>query len=102
MFKNDTLFKGVAYRYIKAKLARAVEILFKCEAYFSTKILRMLYFSLMYPHLTHSIIAWGSLFKCDAKNIEVLQNKDIQAIANAKFKQRLLPLYHQLYILPLK
>ena len=53
--------------YIEAKLARAVGILFKCKAYFSTKILRMLYFSLMYPHLTHGIIAWRSSFKCDVK-----------------------------------
>ena len=56
----------------------------------------------MYPHLTHGIIVWGSSFKCDVSKIEVLQNKAIRAIANAKFKQRLLPLYHQLDILPLK
>ena len=88
--------------YMEAKLARAVGILYKCKECFSTKILRMLYFSLMYPHFTHGIIVWGSLFKCDVKKIEVLQNKAIRAIANAKFKQRLLPLYHQLDILPLK
>ena len=62
----------------------------------------MLYFSLMYLLLTHGIIAWGSSFKCNVKKIEVLQNKAIRAIASAKFKQRLLPLYHQLDILPLK
>ena len=88
--------------YIEAKLARAVEILYKCKAYFSTKILRMLYFFLMYPHLTHGIIVWRPSFKRDVKKIEVLQNKAIRAIANAKFKQRLLPLYHQLDILPPK
>ena len=54
--------------YIEAKLARAVGISFKCKVYFSTKILRMLYFSLMHPHLTLGIIAWGSSFKCDVKN----------------------------------
>ena len=88
--------------YIEAELARAVGRLFKCKAYFSTKILRTLYFSQMYLHLTHGIIAWGSSFKCDVKKIEVLQNIAIRAIANAKVKQRLLPLYHQLDILPLK
>ena len=62
----------------------------------------MLYFSLVCSHLTHGIIAWGSSFKCDVKKFEVLQNKAIRAIANAKFKQRLLPLHHQLDILPLK
>ena len=85
--------------YIEAKLARAVGILYKCKAYFSTKILRMLYFSLMYPHLTHGIILWGSSLKRHVKKIEVLQNKAIRGIANAKFKQRLLPLYHHIFYL---
>ena len=53
--------------YYKTNLARAVGILYKCKAYFSTRILRMLYFSLMYPHLTHGIIVWGSSFKYDVK-----------------------------------
>ena len=102
LFTDEHLDFRKHLTYIEAKLARAVGVLFKCKACFSTKILRMQYFSLMYPHLTHSIIAWGSSFTCDVKKIEVLQNKAMRAIANAKFKQKLLPLYHQFDILPLK
>ena len=65
---------------IEAKLARAVGILYKCKAYFSTKILRMLYFSLIYPHLTHSIIVWGSSFKCDVKKSRFYKIKHFEQL----------------------
>ena len=49
--------------YIESKIARATGILYKCKPYFSSKILRILYYSLFYPHIKYGIVTWGSTYK---------------------------------------
>ena len=90
-------------KYIKSKIARATGILRKCKPYFSCKILRILYYSLFYPHIKYGIVTWGSTYKFYLKRLEVTQNKAIYAIRKTKsYKQKLAPLYHKLEILPIR
>ena len=89
--------------YIESKIARAIGILYKCKPYFSSKILRILYYSLFYPHIKYGIVIWGSTYKSYLKRLEVIQNKAIYAITKTKsYKQKLAPLYHKLEILPIR
>ena len=74
--------------YIEAKIARATGILYKCKPYFSSKILRMLYYSLIYPHIKYGIVAWGSTYKTYLKRLEVIQNKAIYAIERKSARSR--------------
>ena len=89
--------------YIESKIARAAGILYKCKPYFSSKILRILYYSLLYPHIKYGIVTWGSTYKSYLKKLEVIQNKAIYAITKTKsYKQKLASLYHKLKILPIR
>ena len=88
---------------IESKIARATGILYKCKPYLSSKILRMLYYSLIYPHIKYGIVTWGSTYKTYLNRLEVIQNKAIYAINKTKsFKQKLAPLYQKLEILPIR
>ena len=88
--------------YIESKFAQAVGILYKCKNVFLLSILRMLYFSLFYPHITYGIAAWGSTYSSFLHRIQILQNKAIRAITDVGFQQELTPIYSQLEILKLK
>ena len=89
--------------YIESKIARATGILYKCKPYFSSKILRILYYSLFYPHIKYGIVTWGFTYKSYLKRLKVIQNKAIYAITKTKsYKQKLAPLYHKLKILPIR
>ena len=88
--------------YIQSKIARATGIFYKCKPYFSSKILRISYYSLFYPHIKYGIVACSSTYKSYLKKLEVIQNKAIYAITKTKsYKQKLAPLYHKLKILPI-
>ena len=61
-------------------------ILYKCKNVLSLSILRMLYFSLFYPHITYGIVAWGSTYSSYLHRIQILQNKANRAITDVGFK----------------
>ena len=58
--------------YISSKISRNIGIFYKLRHYLSPAQLRQIYYNLIFPYLSYTIIAWGSSYK---SNIEILQTK---------------------------
>ena len=63
-------------RIIAAKISRVIGVLHKLKYIFLAYLLRMIYNSLILPHLNYSLLAWG--IQCP--NIELLQKKAIRVV----------------------
>ena len=63
--------------------------------------MRILYFSLVHPHLTYGILAWGNATLTTLKKTETLQKRAIRAINNKKFNSHTDPLFKRSGILKL-
>ena len=80
------------------KIARSVGILYKVKNILPEYILKTLYNSLVLPHLTYGILAWGN-------NISVLnklQKKAIRIISNVGYRDHTEPQFKKLNILKLE
>ena len=64
-------------------------------------ILRMLYFSLIYPYLIYCCIIWGSASATALHKLEVLQNRAVRIINRSPFRATVSPIYKQLNLLKL-
>ena len=86
---------------LQSKISKGVGILFKLSKLVTSETLIILYYALIYPHLTYGITVWGSTFKSYFKPLQVLQNKAMRAIDNLNWKERVTPVYRKYKILKL-
>ena len=63
-------------KIIAAKISRVTGVLHKLKYIFPAYLLRMIYNSLILPHLNYSLLAWG--IQCP--NIELLQKKAVRVV----------------------
>ena len=61
---------------IAAKISRVLGVLHKLKYIFPAYLLRMIYNSLILPHLNYSLLAWGT----QCPNIELLQKKALRVV----------------------
>ena len=89
--------------YICSRISRNIGILSKLRHYLSIKQLRQLYYNLIYPFISYSILAWGSAYKRHINKVQIKQNKVVRIIFNAvnygKHTESALPLLNLLHIL---
>ena len=89
--------------YICSQISRNIGILSKLRHYLSIKQLRQLYYNLIYPFISYSILAWGSAYKCHINKVQIKQNKVVRIIFSAvnygKHTESALPLLNLLDIL---
>ena len=62
------------------KISKALGLLYKIRHYVNIKIMRMLYFSLVYPHLIYGIEVWGSADITFLNRIFILQKRIVRMI----------------------
>ena len=88
---------------LETKLAKAVGILSKLWHFLPLSALRLLYFSLIHPHLFYALPIWESTFPSYSyfKKLQRLQNKSIRIIFNISPKTSVSPYYYKLKILKL-
>ena len=60
---------------ISKKIARAIGIMYKLRPFLPLKVMRNVYYSLIYSHIIYAIEAWGSAFKTELEKILVLQKR---------------------------
>ena len=60
---------------VTLKISRGIGILAKLKPFLKEKLLRSIYFSLVYSYLSYGVQAWGSADDCTKNKIIVLQNK---------------------------
>ena len=87
--------------YICRKISKFSGLFYRIRSVATTKILLMLYYALVYPHLQYSIIDWGCACKTHLAPLQVIQNKILRCISHTKIKQSVSPKYKQMKILKL-
>ena len=80
------------------KIARSIGILYKVKNILPEYILKTLYNSLLLPHLTYGILAWGN----NTSVLNKLQKKAIRIISNVGYRDHTEPQFKNLNILKLE
>ena len=64
-----------------------------------SNILKTIYNSLIYPHISYAIMAWGNISNKEIKRLEILQKRAIRNISKAKYNSHTNILYKNLGLL---
>ena len=83
---------------ISNKIARTLGIMCRLKNFLPTHVLRILYNSMILPHLQYSILSWG--FK--PGSLEKLQKRAVRIISNSKYNSRTDPIFKKLNLRKLK
>ena len=80
------------------KISRTLGVMNRLKRYLPTKILRVLYNSLILPHLQYAILSWGSKLS----RLSKLQKRATRVITCSKFNAHTEPLFKSLKLLKLE
>ena len=83
---------------ISNKISRTIAIMCRLKRFLPTRILKLMYTSLILPYIQFSILTWG--FRIG--RIEKLQKRAIRTIANSKYNAHTDPLFRRLNLLKVK
>ena len=72
---------------VTKKISRGIGILAKLRCYLDPKLLRNIYFSIVYSHLSYGIEAWGSACTSDLEKILILQKKAVRILTGNRYFQ---------------
>jgi len=70
--------------HAQGKLTKNLGILNQLRNYLNLKMLRQLYYTLIYPYLNNGAMCWGNNYQTNLNKICTKQNKCIQSIFFAK------------------
>ena len=65
----------------------------KSSFFLSTKTLRTLYFSLVYPYLFYCNLVWASTYRTNLIRLEILQKRVIRTIAKTTYDAHTDPIF---------
>ena len=88
--------------HVAFKISRYVGLLSKLRHHVPTHTLITIYRSLISPHLTYGLLAWGQACKSHLEKLLKLQKRALRFIYFSDFKQHAVPLFIEAGILPLK
>ena len=97
---DETLSFQFHANFLHNKLSKALFCINRAKNFLDAKSLKMLYFALFHSNLIYCIGTLSSMTKTNATKINKIQNKAIRAISNAKSREPVNPIYHELKILP--
>ena len=95
---TNLIFYHIPRNY-KKKLSRNVGILTKLKHCLSKSALIALYYGIVFPHLLHGIIIWGSTYPTFLNKLQTIQIKTIRAISDSGWRVHVTPLYYEHKIL---
>jgi len=85
---------------IATKISKGVGILHKLKSYLPSKCLRLLYYTLVHPHLNYCLLTWMNTCKTNKVRLLKLQKKAVRSILHKSSKEPSLPLFKSIKILP--
>ena len=85
--------------HVANKVSKCTGIIRKSSFYLSTKTLRTLYFSLVYPYLFYCNLVWAPTYRTNLIRLEILQKRVIRTIAKTTFDAHTDPIFQNLGIL---
>ena len=77
---NSTLSWKHHILNISKKISKAIGIMYKLRPFLPLKVMRNVYYSLVYSHIIYAIEAWGSAFKTELEKILVLQKRAMRLL----------------------
>ena len=99
-FDDDLTWK-THINNLAIKLSSYVGIFCRLSSFVPSFVLKLLYYSIIYPHLTYCILIWGNSADYLLKKIFVIQKKFIRFILNSGSYDHTDPLFKKLDILRL-
>ena len=72
---------------VTKKISRGVGILAKLRSYLDPKLLRNIYYCIVYSHLSYGVEAWGSACATDLEKLLILQKKAVRILTGNKYFQ---------------
>ena len=80
---DSTLSWHTHIENIFKKMSRGIGLLYIIRPFVNIKIMKTLYYSLIYPHLLYAIEVWGSASTSDINSLLVLQKRIIRLLSNS-------------------
>ena len=77
---DSTLSWNIHIDKISKTISRATGLLYKIRPFVNNKILKMLYYSLVYPHLNYVTEVWGSADSIHLNRIFILQKRIVRML----------------------
>jgi hypothetical protein len=77
VFIDDHLNWENQIKHINSKISKNLEILYKLRGCINLKILKHLYYTLVYPYLNYAPRSWGNTYKSKLTKISTKQNRCI-------------------------
>ena len=84
-----------------SQIIKVVAILARLKNILPTTILKNIYTSLLLPHLSYGITAWGNTKTREMKRLTILQKKAVRHILNKRYNSHTAPIFKKLNILTL-
>ena len=72
---------------VTRKISRGIGILARLRCYLDPKLLKNIYFCIVYSHLSYGVEAWGSACPTDLEKILILQKKAVRILTGNKYFQ---------------
>ena len=70
---------------ISKKISRAIGIITQLRNFMELKLLKNIYYSLVYSHLSYGIHVWGSACHTELNKILVLQKKAVRVMTGSQY-----------------
>ena len=84
--------------HVQGKLTKNLGILYQLRNHLNLKMLRQLYYALIYPYLNYGAMCWGNTYQTNLNTISTNQNKCIRSIFFASKQEPSSPYYQILEI----
>ena len=81
------------------KISKSIGVLYKLRKYVPQDVLKTIYYSIIYPHITYGILSWGSACPTTIKPLQGKQNRALKLIFNIPWRQQTRPMYFNLKFL---
>ena len=85
---DSTLTWNIHIDKISKTISRATGLLYKIRPFVNNKILKMLYYSLVYPHLNYVTEVWGSADPTCLNIILILQKRIVRMLTSNDLRQQ--------------
>ena len=100
IYLDDKLSWNYHINDLCKKLSKNIGVLYRLQ-FLPQKILKLLYYSLVFSHLNYCNMIWGFTSKTNLNRIHKLQKRVVRIITHSNFLCHSDPLFKQLQILPI-
>ena len=98
---DDKLKFHLQTQHICNKISKSAGILFKLKNFAPPRVLKNIYYTLVYPYIIYCNLSWGHTFISSLQPIIITQKRIVRTLSNASFYAHTNPLFHEQSILKL-